>query len=83
MRTVLRKIGNSQGVLIPAALLSECGLRGEVDLSVDAGRLIISALPQTRAGWAVAAEQIAAQGEDESVWPVEFDEESADGEWTW
>ena len=51
MRTPLRKIGNSRGVLIPAALLAECGIQNEIELRLEGTRLIIEPVPTTRAGW--------------------------------
>jgi antitoxin MazE len=51
MRTTLRKVGNSQGVLIPSALLAECQLQGAVDMTVEAGRLVITPVRAPRQGW--------------------------------
>ncbi len=82
MRTTVRKVGNSRGVLIPAALLAECQIQDAVELTVEAGRLVIAPVRATRAGWAAAAAEIAARGEDEEVWPVTFPEED-NGEWEW
>ena len=42
MRTRIVRIGNSQGVRIPKALLEESGLSGEVDISVHEGALVIA-----------------------------------------
>ena len=42
MRTRIVKIGNSQGIRIPKALLEESGLKGEVDMSVRDGVLLIT-----------------------------------------
>lgn len=52
MRTALRKIGNSRGVLIPAALLAACDIKEEVEMRVESNRLIIEPVaPQLRQGW--------------------------------
>ncbi|OIQ88397.1 antitoxin ChpS [mine drainage metagenome] len=52
MRIALRKIGNSRGVLIPAALLAACDIKEEVEMRVEHNRLIIeSVTPQLRKGW--------------------------------
>lgn len=83
MRTTLRKVGNSRGVLIPAALLAECRIEGAVDLTVEEGRLIITPIKAPRAGWAEAAAQIATrEDEDDALWPATFPEEEG-GEWEW
>jgi antitoxin MazE len=71
MRTAIRKIGNSQGVLIPKPMLAETGLDAEVDISVENGTIVLRPIQdhQPRAGWADAAREIAAQGADVPVWP--------------
>ena len=82
MRTSLRKIGNSRGIIIPAALLAAAEIGDEVELRQVSGKLVIEAVKAPRAGWAEAAASIAAQGEEEDVWPDFFVDED-DGEWTW
>lgn len=51
MRTALRRIGNSQGVLIPAPLLAECGIKDEIELHLEGGKIVIEPVRPTRAGW--------------------------------
>jgi len=52
MRTSLRKIGNSRGVLIPAALLAACEIGDTVEMRVEDNRIIIESItPQHRRGW--------------------------------
>ena len=52
MQTNLRKIGNSRGVLIPAALLAACEIGDAVDMRVENNRIIIEPIaPQHRQGW--------------------------------
>ena len=51
MRTSLRKIGNSRGVLIPARLLAECGITDEIDLHMEGTKIVIEPVRSTRAGW--------------------------------
>jgi antitoxin MazE len=71
MRTVIRKIGNSQGILIPKPLLAEAGLESAVDMSVENGTLVLRpARPaKPRTGWAEAARELANTGQDAAVWP--------------
>ena len=71
MRIAIRKIGNSQGVLIPKPMLVETGLDGDVDISVENGVIVLRPIPyhQPRSAWADAAREIAAQGDDILVWP--------------
>ncbi len=52
MRTPLRKIGNSRGILIPAALLAECGMVDEIDLRLELGKtIVIAAARPAREAW--------------------------------
>ena len=74
-------IGNSHGVRIPKPLLEQAGLAGEVELHAEHGRIIIAAARGARAGWAEAAAQLHARGEDgllETPAP-DFDAD----EWEW
>ena len=41
MRTTLRRIGNSQGVLIPAPLLAECGIQDEIELHLEGKKIVV------------------------------------------
>ncbi len=52
MQTNLRKIGNSRGLLIPAALLAACEISDIVEMRVENNRIIIEPIaPQQRKGW--------------------------------
>lgn len=42
MKTSLRAIGNSRGVLLPAAILAATDIHDEVELTVESGRIILS-----------------------------------------
>jgi antitoxin MazE len=72
MRTSVRSLGNSAGVIIPKAMLAELGLTAgaSVDMTLAEGRLILSPARQSaRAGWADASRVIAEAGDDALVWP--------------
>jgi antitoxin MazE len=68
MHVTIRPFGNSQGIVIPKPVLAQLGLEKEADLSVENGAIVIRkpARP-ARAGWAEAAQAIAAQGDDALV----------------
>jgi len=51
MRTHLRKIGNSKGVLLPSALLAESGITDEIEIRMEEGKLIIEPVQKLREGW--------------------------------
>lgn len=70
MEVAIRKMGNSQGVLIPKPILAQVGLEGTVDLQVRDGVIEIRAVRRNpREGWAEDARRLAEQGEDALVWP--------------
>ena len=70
MEVTIRKMGNSQGVLIPKPILAQLGLEGTADLQVRDGVIEIRALRRNpRAGWAEDAQRLAGQGDDALVWP--------------
>lgn len=51
MRTTLRRIGNSRGVLIPAALLAGCGIQNDIELRLEGTRIVIEPATSVRTGW--------------------------------
>ena len=70
MEVTIRKMGNSQGVLIPKPILAQLGLEGTADLQVRNGVIEIRALRRNpRAGWAEDAQRLAGQGGDALLWP--------------
>ena len=75
MKTALRKMGNSQGVLIPKPLLAEVGLQTDdiVDLKVKKGRIVITPAGRVaRAGWAEDGKALRVAGEAALQWPSPF-----------
>jgi antitoxin MazE len=83
MKTSIRKMGNSQGVLIPKPLLSQTGMEvGEVEMSVENDAIVIRK-PQKaiRSGWTEASKQIAAADDDALVWPEFANEGDRDLKW--
>ena len=66
----IRKIGNSQGIVIPKPVLVQLGLDSKVgaEMTIEDGALVLRrpASP-ARTGWADAARRIADAGDDELV----------------
>jgi antitoxin MazE len=73
MKSHVRKLGNSHGVIIPKPLLDEIGLTAgdSVSLKVNKkGRLVMSPLrARVRDGWAEDSKALAEAGEAGAVWP--------------
>ena len=69
MEVAIRKMGNSQGVLIPKPILAQVGLESRADLQVRNGVIEIRPVRQSpRDGWADDAKRLA-RGEDALEWP--------------
>lgn len=83
MRTAIRKIGNSQGVLIPKPLLAEAGLGADVEMVVENGTIVLRPVQdrKPRAGWAEAARVLAVNGDDAPVWPEFANAEDSELKW--
>jgi antitoxin MazE len=70
MEVAIRKMGNSQGLLIPKPILAQVGLEGSADLQVRDGVIEIRPVQRNpRQGWADDARRIADAGDDGLVWP--------------
>ena len=86
MHSALRKMGNSTGLIVPKTVLREAGVESgtTLDLTVENGRIIASPVrDHPRAGWAEAADAIAAAPEpaDEAAWRGFAHAEDADLTW--
>lgn len=82
MQVSIRKMGNSQGVLIPKPILAQVGLEEIADLRVNNGVIEIRPLKRNpREDWARDSQRIAEAGDDVPVWP-EFGNEG-DSELVW
>lgn len=78
----IRRIGNSQGIVIPKPLLAQIGLEGHAEMTIERDALVLRrpAKP-VRAGWAAAAQKIADKNDDALVMG-EFGNEG-DAEFSW
>lgn len=82
MKSSIIKIGDREGIILPTSLLQELNLSSNstVEMEIDNGAIIIK--PNPREGWAEAAKQMHAAGDDQLLVedvPNEFDR----NEWTW
>ena len=84
MKTRIIKIGNSQGVRIPKALLEQSGLSTEVELEVQDTQIVIRSVKRPRQGWEEAFRAMAKHQDDRLLDPdltgqIRWDED----EWQW
>jgi antitoxin MazE len=85
IHTRLIRIGNSQGIRIPKALIEQARLTGDVELLVQNNQLVVRPAPaHPRTGWENALRSMAEHGDDslldaEHLGSSEWDET----EWEW
>jgi antitoxin MazE len=77
MKARVVRIGNSQGIRIPKAVIEECHLHGDVDLIVQQGQLVVRSAATPRASWDQAFEKMHRHGDDQLLDP----EVSTASEW--
>ena len=82
MKLQIRRIGNSQGIILPQSVIAQSGLHGEIEAKVKDHTIVLSKSRRiARKDWAEECREIAESGHDKLVWP-EFPNE-ADTEWVW
>jgi antitoxin MazE len=82
MKIPIRRIGNSQGIIIPKPLLIQLGIADEIDMEVSEDRIVLRKPSRpVRVGWAEESRKIAAAGEDALVWPEFANEADSELEW--
>ena len=82
IRAKIVPIGNSRGIRIPKVWLEQLGVADEVEMAVQADRLVITRPRNAREGWAEAFRQMAAAGDDkllDELTPTRWESE----EWEW
>lgn len=80
MNVALRKVGNSQAVIIPKTILLQLGLSESLDMEVVNDKIILSKPKAVREGWAMAAQEIALAEDDKVLLDVFAESED---EWVW
>jgi antitoxin MazE len=83
MRATIRKIGNSQGVILPKPVLAQVGLTGsEVEMTVERDSIVLrKPKKQVRAGWAEASKALADAGDDKLTGPEFPNDDDAKLKW--
>jgi antitoxin MazE len=70
MKTTIRRVGNSKGIILPKSLISEPNLGTEVDLGVEGDKIVLrKPRRRVRSGWAEASKKLSGQRGAEPVWP--------------
>lgn len=82
MNVVIREIGNSKGIIIPASVLKEAGIGKVVDMCVEDDCIIVKAAKDPRAGWLEAIQKDPPE-ENESVFMDGIEDADLVEDWTW
>jgi len=78
----IRRIGNSQGILIPKPLLAQVGLEDHADVTIERNALVLRRPAKAaRAGWAAAAQRLAVGNDDELIMGEFANEDDAESSW--
>ena len=64
MKTTIVKIGNSRGIRIPKSIIEESGLKNDVELEVNDGKIIIKPVSKNRESWDAAFQKMAKNKDD-------------------
>jgi antitoxin MazE len=82
MLTTIRRLGNSQGILIPKPVLQQVGLVDQAEMRVEGDALVLrKPKAAQRTGWAEACRKLAAAGDDGLVLPEFANEGDVDLTW--
>jgi antitoxin MazE len=79
VRSVIRRLGNSQGVSIPKSLLEEAGLSidAPIEMTVDGNSIVLRGVRiHPRAGWAEDAATLIDEEEDREWLEADLDPRS-------
>jgi antitoxin MazE len=83
MKASIRKIENSQGIILPKEVIERCKLQEEVEITVSDDQIIIQAPKSKRASWEAAFKKAAGKEEgvldDADLIQNDWDKE----EWEW
>lgn len=66
MKVQIIRIGNSQGIRIPKAILEQCHIGSTVKMTVENDKLILSRT-KVREGWAESFQEMATHHDDELI----------------
>jgi antitoxin MazE len=51
MKSTIRRIGNSRGVLLPKSFIEECGMKDVVEIELVDNAIVIRPASELRKGW--------------------------------
>ena len=76
MKIPIVQIGNSKGIRIPKAILTQYQIDDMVELILENGYILIKPTRQPRQGWNTAFKSMHENGDDELLIPDVFEDET-------
>jgi antitoxin MazE len=83
MKAEIIKIGNSKGIRIPSAILKQCRIVKEVNLTVEDHTLIITPSQEVRLGWGNSFKQMAHNNDDQLIDNEDINNSWDQEDWQW
>ncbi len=84
MRARVIKIGNSRGLRIPKTILTQTGIKDDVEIEINENQIIIRPVINAREGWDTAFKAMAENDDDRLlINDEEFSHAWDDEEWQW
>lgn len=83
MTTQLIRIGNSQGVRLPKAIIEQCSFEGELEIRVRGEEVVLRKKKTVREGWADDAKLVGKLSKEDKQWLDAPLSSTLDDQWTW
>lgn len=80
MKARLIRAGNSRGAKIPRTVLEENHPGDEIEISIEAGAVVLRSVSNVRANWVKTFESL---GVDDALWTELLGTAFDDEDWTW
>ena len=82
MKTYIVRIGNSKGLRIPKAILQQCGIERDVELTTEGETILIKPIrKKARENWSAAFKRMAERKEDKLLIDDKIGLDMDDWEW--
>jgi antitoxin MazE len=83
MKISIVDVGDARGVRLPRAVLEQCGIGDEAELTVEGGRLVLSRPAARREGWEAAFAAATETGDAPPLLNEDAPTEWDRTEWRW
>jgi antitoxin MazE len=82
MKLPIRRVGNSKGIILPQAIIAQCGFQEMVEVKIEDDTLVITKpASHPREGWEEGLSKMAQAGHDQLL--MDFSNRFDEEEWEW